>query len=231
MEKYDFSKMLIKDSEFYRHDSSYTSTLRKHNITTVEQLFDDELISKISQKCQRSTRQQLNTFISLLKYKFLNIPLCNDALLDKKIDIYASKDLKCDHLQLEDSKYPLHIGEFLGISYVYGSWLKNKFITKENILDVKLTDGKITVIEFLRYISNNLGNDKKIKPAIVAYIESYDNNSKINKVDINLDTITNLKNQLSELVKMRDNIDMQIVDLQQQINALSNNEVKDGIRK
>ena len=88
MEKQDLSKYLIKNSEYYNSSSAYAGMLKRHNIITVDQILDDSFLNL---RCKYRTSRELSALIAMLRYRYLDEPLCTDILLDKEIDLEFMK--------------------------------------------------------------------------------------------------------------------------------------------
>lgn len=222
-EKIDLNQIQIKDSEFYHSNCKYVQVLKKHNITTVAQLLDNQAMEPIIKKVKYDTRGQLNTFISLLRHKYLNEPLCNDVLFDRNLIITDSGNLRIEGPE----KIGFSIDEFFGIPH--GRYLKIKFLSATKNEDIY--DANFKVIDFIKWLSN-FSDDEYVQsfmPTIMAFIESYNDNKKIDNTDF--ETIEKLKDQLTKLSKTRDYVDEQITNLQEQIEDLSNDINKRGIKR
>ena len=85
-------------------------------------------------------------------------------------------------------------------------------------------------IDFIKFVAGiTKDRFKHIVPYAKAYVESYERQQQLENGDA--ETIQVLKDQLTDLLETRDNLDMQITDLQQKLESLSNTENKGGIKK
>ena len=90
MEKQELNNILLKDLSLYDKRAKYTLTLKRYNITTVEQILNDELMTPILSRMNLESRLPLRTFISLLKCRYLDIPIDADDILNSKINIKSN---------------------------------------------------------------------------------------------------------------------------------------------
>lgn len=238
MEQYNFSKMLIKDSEFYNPRCTYVGMFKRNNITTINQLLDDEAINKIMEKCHPKTRKQLVGFVSMLKYKYLGVPLYNDILLNKELQLETNSSITLSNsdlliLKVGDKNECIAISQLLGCSHETGNAILKKFYSTINnplLYEYNFTNNNIILIDFLKWMLKN-EQFKQTHPFIYIYIEVFENNQKINNKDNDPKIINILKEQLTNLIKTKENLDIQISNLQQKINKLSNINTKGDIRK
>ena len=222
MEQIDLNQIKLEDTGiFEKGKHSFCFAFSKYGITTVGQVLDDNLIKELLQKCQYKSRQELSGFISLLKYKYLGIPLTNDNILEKtKSEIF---DIDFRNFGLTKSNTYIIMNNY--------SWTPSK-----------------RVIDIFKEISN----DKKLQytnPALIEilnlYIESYEKSKQLTQSTNNQDNpienktpsqqehdiLVILKDQLVKLLGVRDSLDIQIQDLQQKINALTNSKTEGGVSK
>ncbi|MCR4581307.1 MAG: hypothetical protein K5666_02220 [Bacilli bacterium] len=226
MENINLNEIQIKDFEYHCKETS-RNFLKRHNITTIAQLVDDDLMDQLLARCGPDTRIELRVMISLAKYKYLGIPLPLDALLDKKLIIEEYEEGRFRFFVLVDNiKKKFFIREFLGIHDVSAKHIERDFVRKSGI-----SGDDIKLIDFFKWISISGYCGDYIERIALTYIESYEKSKKadINPNDIN--TIESLKKQLADVLDMKKQLDAQINDLKEKINQLSQSEDKGGTQK
>lgn len=219
MERNELEKITLQDTGLYNSNYSFSSVLRKNNITTVGQLFNDKLMNELFINCHRSTRIQLRGFVSLLKYKYLNIPMVNNYVLEADCqNIGYLRRLgfnEADITKIRDISERYNLYQELESDKIYD--LLKGFLIYSNQ-------------RFTEIINLNLASyDNEIQNTIE---ESSDiSNENESHTSSEIQAISILRNQLSGLISVRDNLNEQILNLQQQIEILSDKQNKGGIKR
>ena len=219
MERNELEKITLQDTGLYNSNYSFSNVLRKNNITTVGQLFDDKLMNELFINCHRATRIQLRGFVSLLKYKYLNIPMVNNYVLEDDCqNIGYLRRLgfnEADITKIRDISERFNLYQELESDKIYD--LLKGFLIHSN---QRLTE----------IINLNLASyDNEIQDTIE---ESSDiSNENESHTSSEIQAISILRNQLSGLISVRDNLNEQILNLQQQIEILSDKQNKGGIKR
>ena len=228
MEKQDLSKLLIKDSEYYDSNCAYNGVLKKKGITTIDQLLNDDVVASIMSQCQRNTRLQLLGFISMLKYKYANEPLCNEALLDKEI-MFISDMSNALVLRNGTQRINVDIMNLLGCPRGTSHIILGEFYRIKNnpqLCKVAFPNDNFKLIDFLKWILTiDKTYFKKVHPFINTYIEAHE---KINVEDMNDELVNSLKFELQNLLQKKEKLDLQI---QNKKKTLSEIELNGGFKK
>ena len=223
MEQIDLNQIKLEDTGIFKNENhSFCSAFSKNKITTVGQVLDDNLMSEIIQRCKTQTRKELKGFIALLKYKYLEIPLSNNDILEQ-----------CYF-------YPVDFAS-LGLNKIYQKemeWevkkahkekLENKSLIdfiKERIYTTTITYP--ILLEILRLHIESYEKSKQLpQPTITQEAQPEDKTPSQQEHDI----LVILKDQLVKLVGVRDSLDAQIEDLQQKIDALTTSKTEGGVSK
>lgn len=230
MEKQDLSKLLIKDSEYYNPNSTYVNMLKRNNIVTINQLLTDNFWNIYWKKCQGDTRLQLTGLISMLKYKYLGETLLLDEFLDKYIDLDRSirnticikSNTKNEYIYY-DKTFGCRTYEILFLNIEFIKYLESIGIYNIN---ESFNEDIVKLIDFFKWILLNEGDDrfKYLIPYARTYVESYEQHHICE--NNNLDAINYLKGQLHSLLKIRKDLNEQIIQIQNQIESLSYNKIK-----
>ncbi len=224
MEKKEFSDIPLEETGFYNQGYSFAQAFKKHGITTVSQVLDDKTMWEYMTHATKGNRTQLMGFISLMKYKYLNLPIPAIQILEQNCDLSRLTKIGFSNLDYETIKRYLRIErEYIDIDI-------------NNLSNYKL-------IEVLQSVLTIPRCSDRIRSLIETSIECYEQNKTTiipeqekNKVETNTSSITEeskekkmiifLKEQLVGLTSMRDSLNIQINNIQQQIELLSNNETK-----
>lgn len=241
MEKQDLSKYLIKDSEYYNSNSAYVGMLKRNNILTVDQILDDSFLNL---RCKCQTSRELSALIAMLRYRYLDAPLCTDILLDKEIDLEFIKLFpgwsgNCVPLLDEEERkkkvqmqreYFAQYGEqlapsadmliplsgLLGCSHRMSTAIMEQFT--RFVRHLGPSSYKLPenpkLIDFFQWILTK-DEFEKVYPYINTYIEVYEKNQNLENNDS--ETMEFLRLQLSFLEEERTRLDTQIAFLTEQI--------------
>lgn len=213
--------VLFSNTEFYNKYAIYMQMLKKHNITTVGQLVDDNIMAPIIVHAHHSTKIQLQVLISLLKYVYLNEPLDIMETLNKKLYItsYQSYGVYQIYFYLDEQHIDdFRLYNFVGVKHYDIDDLLFLLGTDFELKDL-IVNSDFKVIDLLEWIVNNYSEAvTKYKATIDTYIKFYKNNKKM-KLDVADESIESLRNNITKLVKQKDDIDIQIVAMQRQLDA------------
>lgn len=211
MEAKNLDELQIKDFEFYKGSgASYYPFLRKHNITTIAQLVDDNM-EKLSSKCGSETKNELNILIAMAKHKYLNKPLPDSDLLDKRLFIDEGNRF---YVEVEDKIKKRFLTEnFIGTYTGRARRFEGDFL-KEDIYDENTK-----LIDYLKWLSIRHLNGSIEGLVVSAYLEDHEKNKTKKTGDIN--SIEDLKQKLAAIIDMRNNLNNQINELQQQLEMMS----------
>jgi hypothetical protein len=218
MEKQELNNILLKDLSLYDKRAKYTLTLKRYNITTVEQILNDELMTPILRRMNMESRLPLCTFISLLKCRYLDIPIDVDDILNSKINIKFNNSLNRDYFVLYSENGKCHqfsLTGFLG------------FVDEENDLRlIKLINQSIKnrmdnfdfrVIDLFRWLIDKHGFEIKYLASITTYLRSYEMDKEVLKWKLEEDAIKGLENKKMKLIKKREKLDIAILNMQNEI--------------
>ena len=212
MEQFNLKQIKLEDTGLYENEPKKNflySAFKKYKITTVAQVLDDDLMKQFSyrDRIYLYNEDELTGFRKLLKYKYLGIPMFNDYDLEKMyLDEYCCWRLGFSFYKLEKLK---SIFEVLS--------QKKKNIRMLDILN-----------EFV-----NSENWKKDDPVLynVAKLNINSYNKSRNFIKDEYDTLLQLRVKLFSLIDERNNLDAQIEDIQQKIDALTNSKTEGGVSK
>lgn len=228
--KKNLNELQIKDFEFYTGARApYYNLLKKHNITTIGQLLNDDLMKPLILRCGEETRNNLNILIAMAKYEYLNIPLPGEALLDKKL-IIDEKSFRL-YVEVEDKlKKRFATEKFIPMFRNSAEILEKDFFVETGIYDKNTK-----LIDYFKWLSitDNIFKPKTliVSRIVSIYIESYEKNKNMNNINNDVDTIESLRSLLANIIDVRDNLNNQISELQEKINLLSQTENKGGIKR
>ncbi len=175
------------------------TSLNKKGIFTVEDFINCN-VNNITKDINRKI--QFKAFQDILKYKYLNIPLNNDILLEKEYTKTFQKT------QLKKDTITLGFGEY-SFSKLTEMILEKQSTCKMIDIITNLDNRHSYLRDFyIKYYENNLKNIEKS--------QEISNNNDIEKLNI-------LKDKLIILINKRNELDKEIISLLEQIN---NNKVK-----
>lgn len=239
MEKQNLNDILLKELEFYNPSATYVNFLNNKNITTVEQLLTASNESDFFKGYSGKTIYQMLGFISMLEYKYLGKPLLCDSAMDEHIDIEnnSKRDSCCGTIHTKSNNGEENL---VCLDHLFGCPRKkmipvfDEFIYYANdeffSQKINLSKDNLKVIDFIRFVAGiTKDRFKHIIPYAKAYVESYERQQQLNNEDT--ETIEALKSQLTNLIEKKDNLDMQINDIQRKIEELQNVKNKGGIKK
>ncbi len=175
------------------------TALNKRGIETVNDLFNYD-----QTQFNRLNAHYLGALIQILKYKYLGEELVNDVILEAK---YTRSDKK----RLAKDLRRLGFGRDLqGLEARIKRFVEEAptEFTMEDVLRSKTPMGLLGSADFKGFYLEYIEEKKKKEQA--------EENAPIK------DVLEGLKLQLEGLIKMRNGIDRQIQDVQNQINALNN---------
>ena len=237
MENLDLSKLLIQDSEYYNPSATYNGLLKDKNIYTVEQLLTEyqDNNSSFFKGYSSMSMFELTGFISMLEYKYQGKPLLYDYLLDERIDFNKSNYGVIYLATSDESNNDIYLDELFGcprdsvtpVFVEFKKLVKHQFMYKQFDLP---EENNAKVIDFLKW-ALPIDNDKfkHIIPFIRTYVANYEQQHQL--VSGENESIEFLKGQLTSIMKTKESLDIQIANLQQQIETLSNTENKGGIKR
>lgn len=210
----EYTNILLNQIDELNYGTHYSfySNFQNFHIKTVGQVLDDELMNEVLLHCRSlDTRNNIIAFIALIKYKYLGALIPQDILLEKEMK-------ETDNGNTFDDVIPR-----LGFHYRQYPYLRNL---------VEFNKGKRLIDYFVDAINNGyFENDKNRRnngynkeflstgAIIKMYIDSYVKSHKYE--DINeLNLLHDLRRQLELLVENRDNLNMQIEELQDKIDKI-----------
>ena len=214
MEQFDLKQIKLEDTGLYENEPKKNLlyyTFKKDKITTVAQVLDDDLMKRLYYRegQYRYFENELTGFRKLLKYKYLGIPTFNHY------------DLEMICLRLDEDRC-----WSLGFSFYKLEKLKSIF----EVLSQKKKN--IRMLDILSEIVNS-ENWKKDDPVLynVAKLNINSYNNSRNFIKDEYDTLLQLRVKLFSLIDERNNLDAQIEDIQQKIDALTNSKTEGGASK
>lgn len=227
MEKVDLSKITIKESGICAYDSTYLGLLKENGIHYMSQVLDDELMNSLFIKVRRDAvrTRDLRGFISLAKYKYLNV-------IDPAIEVLDERfvsDLSKTNFSTS-SNIPLLVE--LGIAS------GDDISICRNLRDCAQYDSSkhYTLAEILKMVYPSLLSESKGKHRRIAFniqllLEQYEK-TKLNQIgEGTVEELTELKGQLSSLMAERNSIDKLIADIQAKIALIEQAKENGGIKK
>jgi len=241
MEKLDLEKITLKETGLFNSAYAFCSLFRNNNITTVAQVLDEQKMFELSTRCNGETRRQLSGFIALLKFKYLNIPIAKDKILNLVIKFDSS--ILGDTFGLTDKSYePEFFGKYniidnIGMLSNLGFSRKDYILMSERLKIYGKANGLPRNIKFIDFLKEYVKYCDERTAEIINLLLASCENTKVNEErsevsskeeSTDISTISVLKDQLANLMTMRDNLDSQISFLQQKIGELTNNVSKEG---
>lgn len=218
MEKQELNNILLKDLSLYDKRAKYTLTLKRYNITTVGQILDDEIMMPILSRMNFESRYQLRTFISLLKCRYLDMPINADDILNSKISIKSNDKTNRDYFILysENGKcHPFSLTGFLGFVDEDNDLKLMKLINQS--IKNRMNNFDFRVIDLFRWLIDKHGFEINYLASITTYIRSYEMDKEVLKLKLEEDAIRELENKKIKLIKKREKLDMAILDMQKEI--------------
>ena len=211
MNQTNFNKILLQDTGIYNSNYTFCSTFKKNNITLLSQVLDDDLMADVMLQCKSFTRRQLMGFISLIKFKYLNIPMVSIGMLDGycEDELYELNDLGCNESD---------------INYIFKKICRIERSTEleaDKLCEYKLVDILKTILPYCKERTSNI--IKVILDGYKQYKDEFIDKSSNEILQI-------LKEQMEALSLMRDSLDVQINTLKEQIELLQNGQFRDGGR-
>lgn len=220
MEKNNSKRILLINDKDINYGTGYSFyyLLDRYNVKYVDQILDDDKMSKVLLHCRKEdTRKKLMAFISLMKFKYQNVLMPEDILLNEKLvrDKNRKNNFKEIFLNLGfDDKQCLTLFETL------------PFNTEKELIEI-----------FIDYISggffNNLENKKTrrsnkefltIERIMRLYVDSYTKTNELEFGNNNeLSELLTLKNSLEKLVETKNTAEREINFLREKIQILQNN--------
>ena len=187
LSKKELENISIRDTGYMDKTTSYYAQLRKYKITNVLQLFDEKLMDETFKYCVKSTYDDMKTVISLLKYRYLGIPIFDKKYFDRKIDLNRGI--------IKNTGLTLETGEVFYIDSIFATLRGKIFLRKGCSLFYeyekdKYPDGKAPLIDLLKFmsyasISHLRFPDEQAYLVLRTYISDYEGNNLIeDKEDI-----------------------------------------------
>ena len=202
MKKYDLESITLKETKLFNANVSYGRSLYAHNIITVAQLFDEELMKPVYDTLQVDTRSLLYNAILILKYRYKGILLPKYDLLDKKL--YLKNDLLKQNNNMlfyldEDEKERFSLFNFLNMNYIDENRIMNA-LNKDDILRITILNTDFTVADLLDWILKYHKEDiPKYKDLVTAYIKAYKRRNA-DKFRVNAEAVRILEGEVTELI-------------------------------
>lgn len=211
-------KTRLENEILFNGSNQTIRILKKSKIFSIEDFIylDIRLIGRIE-------KSKLRALQKILKYKYLNIPLIMDVLLEKE---YSSDCLKDPHL-FEIRKDIRTLGFVCNTPF---SICARTLIEKNGTC--KLIDILLKVLEESTILENITikGTDKSILNFYIEYYNSHiiTENLKSANGENNREILVALKSELTCLVNQRNELDEKTSDLEQQISTLEGGTVING---
>ncbi len=212
MENIDFSKAMIRNSEFYNGEAAYVGFFKKNGIVTLEQLLDEKLMSSVLKDCRTFTKVQIELLISLIKFKYFGISLPNSPLLSKRVEssgkgiVYFNDNT--------NTWEALNVSNLIGISPNKVDLLRRE--VSYGVTEVKKEKRLVSLYDVFKFLALNNKVSKSSSLAIIkAYVLDYDKNFTLRKEDLE-----SLKVKLVELIQARESIDREIRHIEDRLSLL-----------
>lgn len=218
----DFTNLALIDTGLYSNEGVFYEFFRRHNITSVAQLLDDDLVTYLKTTTKTALKEELSGLVEVLRYKYLNEPLPQLSTLDQKV--FAENFNK--HLTLNINFRKLGFARWVNhYAMLYAAKIENNKIDKSH--------KDILLVDFLRNsLQNSLTTTKGNKKTIVykniatIYLEAY-----YNKNITNINQLYQLREQLEKAILMRDQLDEQIAIISEKIDTLLEEEQEKNLNK
>ena len=192
MKKYDLENITLKETGLFNIQASYGRSLYAHNITTVAELFDEELMKPVYETLQVDTRRLLYNAILILQYRYKGILLPKYDLLDKKLYLKSDLLLRQNSNMLfyldEDEKERFSLFSLLNMNYLDENRIMNA-LNNDDTLRITILNSDFKVVDLLDWILKNHKNDvPKYKDLIATYVKAYKRRNA-DKFRVNVDAI------------------------------------------
>ena len=195
--------MRLEDEPFLNSKANfYQNLIGLHNrgIYTVNDFINMDL-KKIPEKRRR---YEFLRIIEVLRYKYFGEDLTCDFLLKSHIDSFDGY-FRQDCLKL-------------GIPFIERVY--NRFVQSN------IDKSNLTMIDYMKDYDIRNGRAKYLVDFYLEYIKTKEDKKEDTKISTELEV---LKTQLSSLIKQKEDLDKQIIDVQNQIKIMS--EAKNNVRK
>lgn len=202
---------------------SFRKAFNEFNITSVGQVLDDNLMTKIMLQLPCEAREELEGTISLIKYKYLGVPILNDEIMNAKT--YISEK---DGWHVPKGGLLQYLERFgLGNNCYRCDW---DFIHSlmRRVVNASPKVNDISNIEILRTALNDYHPTKRVKTVFELLVENYVTNQEVEEKSFSKEgdvaiksKVSFLKGQLEALLDVRDSLDKRIAAVQEEINKLS----------
>ena len=193
--------ILLTDEPLIKYDKYFIDIMNRNGITTIKQvLLCDE--NAFLNKLNIRNRLRIRSIVGLLKYKYLNEDLITSPILNKNVKLDEEGNfmtiMENDFYLLGFTKEDINYFIKFNICYFFNDiYLNIPFIDYfKNFYDYKITNSKINLTE-----TNILA---KIK-LYLDYIKDIEEQKEIGV----------LKDNLNQLLKKRDNLNQQILEVKQ----------------
>lgn len=218
----DFTNLALIDTGLYSNEGVFYEFFRRHNITSVAQLLDDDLVTYLKTTTKTALKEELSGLVEVLRYKYLNAPLPQLSTLDQKVfteNFNGYLTLNINFRKLGFARWVNHY------AMLYAEKIENNKIDKSH--------KDILLVDFLRNsLQNSLTTSKGNKKTIVykniatIYLEAY-----YNKNITNINQLYQLREQLEKAILMRDQLDEQIAIISEKIDTLLEEEQEKNLNK
>lgn len=197
----------IKTSKKKNASGIIVATLNRKNIQTV-----GDLINYDPKQFSGANRYYFRALAQILRYKYLNIELINDVLLESKYthSLEDQRKLAKDLKKLGFSRY-LSLREVEAALEKFLMSQQSDIVTMEDVLESDSI--------FLNRILDTLGNTD-FKGFYLDYLKAKREKDKLEQKGTTKETLENLKAQLKALAALRTDLDKQIQEVQEKINVL-----------
>lgn len=230
MEEKSFREKNIVYSEYYCSEAAYVRFLKRHGITTIEQLLEGKFDGNKfnGYKMHGETTTSLRIFINFLKYKYLQEPLLMDAYLERVIDLEQTSFLGSrgyiEFVPVKNEENKSTVYKFLGGDFgnvAFGNFVSQTKMNNSNRVADNMPKKEVKMIDFFNWILANEDKYSQLVPYAKAYVASYTKDASLLKADS--PTLQFLDNQLRLLLLEKANIDSQIVAKKVQIEEYKKN--------
>lgn len=199
MEQIDFSKITLEETGIYNDKYTFANIFQEFKIHFVSDVFNDLTMGRIMLTCPLTTKKELIGFISLLKYKYLNLPITNIDILEKKYETNLT-DLYLLGFSFRD---------IVAIKAILSN--KKCEINPKTFINYKFID---ILKAFLPYA------DERMRLMINLIFEAFDKKQEPSNFQ-DPEILKMLRKQLCDIKDMRELLDMLSINIQQQIEQIS----------